>query len=239
MQQLEGDRLKPRLHLNEAVQTEQMPHLCAMESRFLVRRSSEWGSVPPTFEWVFNLKVRPHLHGNTNKAGWGEAYTNICLDCNTRQNVVIHRASEWFSLKYRLQADSVRSASDWTEAVFLSSVTRLHCYACLASACLVRVFVLMWTQLYILKWGKLIKIWHLHQNEWWTHSLWSTNSRRIVFVLCRPISASGQMQHAAFLWHVHICMHTGARLPPFTTSFKCGCGLVVHFLTSDLFLWIV
>ncbi len=52
------------------------------------------------------------------------------------------------SLKYRLQADSVRSASDRTEAVFLSSVTRLHCYVCLASACLARVFVLMWMQLY-------------------------------------------------------------------------------------------
>ncbi len=49
-------------------------------------------------------------------------------------------------LKYRLQADSVCSASDQTEAVFLSSVTRLHCYVCLASACLVRVFVLMYTQ---------------------------------------------------------------------------------------------
>ncbi len=52
------------------------------------------------------------------------------------------------SLKYRLQADSVRSASDWMEAVFLSSFTRLHCYVYLASACLTRVFVLMWMQLY-------------------------------------------------------------------------------------------
>ncbi len=34
------------------------------------------------------------------------------------------------------------------EAVFLSSVTRLHCYTCLASACLARIFVLMWTWLY-------------------------------------------------------------------------------------------
>ncbi len=54
------------------------------------------------------------------------------------------------SLKYRLQADSVRSASDRMEAVFLSSVTLLHCYVCLASACLVCVFVLMWTQLKML-----------------------------------------------------------------------------------------
>ncbi len=51
------------------------------------------------------------------------------------------------SLKYRLQADIVRSASDQTEIVFLSSVTRLHFYICLAWACLARVFVLTWTQL--------------------------------------------------------------------------------------------
>ncbi len=89
--------------------------------------------------------MRPHLH--TNEAGWGGAYANIRFDCNTRQNVVVCRASEWFSLKYRLQADSVHLASDRTEAVFLSSVTHLHCYACLASACLARVFVLMWTRL--------------------------------------------------------------------------------------------
>ncbi len=49
--------------------------------------------------------------------------------------------------EYRLQADSVRSASDLTEAVFLSSVTRLHCYARLASVYLTRIFVLMWTRL--------------------------------------------------------------------------------------------
>ncbi len=95
-----------------------------------------------------SFKVRPHLHANTNEAGRGEAYANIYLDCNTRQNVVICRGSEWFSLKYQLQVDSVRSASDQTEAVFLSSTTRLHCYTCLASACLERVFVLMWTRLY-------------------------------------------------------------------------------------------
>ncbi len=41
----------------------------------------------------------------------------------------------------------VHSASDRTEAVFLSSVTRLHCYTCLASACLARIFVLMWMRL--------------------------------------------------------------------------------------------
>ncbi len=52
------------------------------------------------------------------------------------------------SLKYRLQAVSVRSASDRMEAVFLPSVTRLYCYVCLASACLARIFVLMWMQLY-------------------------------------------------------------------------------------------
>ncbi len=51
------------------------------------------------------------------------------------------------SLKYRLQADSVRSASERTKAVFLSSVTRLHGYICLALAYLAHVFVLMWTQL--------------------------------------------------------------------------------------------
>ncbi len=93
------------------------------------------------------VKVRPHLHVNTNETGWGEAYANICFDCNMRQNVVIYGASEWFSLKYRLQPDSVRSASDQTEAVFLSSVTRLHYYAYLASACLAHIFDLMWTWL--------------------------------------------------------------------------------------------
>ncbi len=92
------------------------------------------------------LKARPHLHANTNEAGRGEAYANICLNCTTRQNVVVRWASEWFSLKYRLQADSVRSVSDRTEGVFLSSVTRLHYYTCLASACLARVFVPMWTR---------------------------------------------------------------------------------------------
>ncbi len=90
-----------------------------------------------------HVKVRPHLHMNTNEAGRDEAYANISLDCNTRKNVVIRRANQWFSLKYRLQADSVRSASDQTEAVFLSSVTRLHCYTCLASAFLGHIFVLM------------------------------------------------------------------------------------------------
>ncbi len=93
------------------------------------------------------LKVRPHLPANTNEAGRGEAYSNICLDYNMMQNVVVRRASEWFSLKYQLQADNVRSASDQTEAVFLSLVTRLHCCACLVSACLARIFVLMWTRL--------------------------------------------------------------------------------------------
>ncbi len=93
------------------------------------------------------VKVLPHLHANTNEAGWDEAYANICLDCYMRQNVVVCRASEWFSLKYRLQVDSVRSASDRTKAVFLSSVTHLHCYACLVSACLARIFVLMWMRL--------------------------------------------------------------------------------------------
>ncbi len=92
-------------------------------------------------------KVRPHLHANTNKAGWGEAYVNICLDSNMRQNVVVRRVSEWFSLKYRFQADSVSSASDRTEAVLLSSVTHLHCYVCLVSACLALVFILMRTRL--------------------------------------------------------------------------------------------
>ncbi len=96
-----------------------------------------------------SLKMRPHLHANTNEAGRGEVFANICIDCNTRQNVVVCRANEWFSLKYRLQVDSVRSASDRIEAVFLSPVTRLHCCACLASAWLGRVFVLMWTGLQI------------------------------------------------------------------------------------------
>ncbi len=40
------------------------------------------------------VKVHPHLHANTNEAGQGEAYTNICLDCNTRQNVIVRQASE-------------------------------------------------------------------------------------------------------------------------------------------------
>ncbi len=39
-----------------------------------------------------------------------------------------------------IPADGVRSASDQTEAVFLSLVTRLHCYTCLVSVCLARVF---------------------------------------------------------------------------------------------------
>ncbi len=114
------------------------------------------------------LKVRPHLHTNTNEAGQGEAYANICFDCNKRQNVVIRRASEWFSLKYRLQADNVRSASDRTEAVFLSSVTRPHCYACLASACLARVFVLMWT------WLKIV-----FQIVWkeWEYKFWDLKAK--------------------------------------------------------------
>ncbi len=55
------------------------------------------------------LKVRPHLHANTDEAGRGGAYANIRFDCNTRQNVVVCRASEWFSLTYRLQVDSVGS----------------------------------------------------------------------------------------------------------------------------------
>ncbi len=67
------------------------------------------------------------------------------------------------SLKYRLQADSVRSASDRTEAVFLSSVTRLHCYVCLASACLMHVFVLMWTQLYMIE-----NLWSDREIDFWT-----------------------------------------------------------------------
>ncbi len=71
------------------------------------------------------LKVRPHLHANTNEAGRGEAYANICLDCNTRQNVVICRVSEWFSLKYRLPMDSVRSVSDQQRQF---SSPRLHVY---------------------------------------------------------------------------------------------------------------
>ncbi len=63
------------------------------------------------------------------------------------------------SLKYQLQADSVRSVSDQTEAVFFSSVTRLHCYVCLASACLLRVFVLMWTQLNLGEENCLCSVW--------------------------------------------------------------------------------
>ncbi len=98
-------------------------------------------------QYVHHIKVRPHLHANTNEAGQGEACATRCHDCKTRQNVVVHRASEWFTLKYWLQADSVHLASDRTDAVFLSSVTRLHCYACLASACLAHVFVLMWMRL--------------------------------------------------------------------------------------------
>ncbi len=89
-------------------------------------------------------------------------HKHICLNCNTRQNVVVCQASEWFSLKYRLQADSVCSDSDWTEAVFLSSVTGLHCYTCLISACFARIFVLMWTRLskWIVDLG--IKILYIH-----------------------------------------------------------------------------
>ncbi len=62
------------------------------------------------------------------------------------------------SLKYRLQADSVHLASDQTEAVFFSSVTRLYCYVCLALACLARIFVLMWTQLYAAMFGCYVTI---------------------------------------------------------------------------------
>ncbi len=110
-------------------------------------KSKWWNSRMFHAHGTCKLKVRPHLHTHTNEAGRGEEYANICLDCNTRQNVVVCRASEWFSFKYRLQADSIDSASDRTEAVFLSSVTHLHCYACHASACLTRVFVLMWMRL--------------------------------------------------------------------------------------------
>ncbi len=118
-------------------------HLCINGLNECLRWKCKPG-ITQIFRGSVSLKVRPHLHTNTN-----EAYANICLDCNTMQNVVFCRASEWFSLKYQLQADSIRSASDRAEAVFLSSVTRLHCYACLALACLVRVFVLMWTRLNI------------------------------------------------------------------------------------------
>ncbi len=59
---------------------------------------------------VSQVKVRPHLHANTNEAGRSEAYANICLDCNTRQNVVVRRSTSKsvclrmkFSLKYRLR----------------------------------------------------------------------------------------------------------------------------------------
>ncbi len=92
----------------------------------------------------YGASISAHEH---KRGSQGEAYANICLDCNTRQNVVVCRATECFSLKYQLQADSVCLASDWTEAVFLSLVTHLHCYACLALACLAHVFVLMWTRL--------------------------------------------------------------------------------------------
>ncbi len=33
--------------------------------------------------WEVSVKVHPHLHANTNEAGRGEAYANICLDCNS------------------------------------------------------------------------------------------------------------------------------------------------------------
>ncbi len=72
------------------------------------------------------FKVCPHLHANTNEAGRGEAYANRCLDCNMRQNVVVRRASEWFSLKYWFQADSVHSTSDRTQRQFSSPW--LHVY---------------------------------------------------------------------------------------------------------------
>ncbi len=39
-------------------------------------------------------------------------------------------------------------------------------------------------------------------------------------------SASGETQLAAPLWHIHICMLTGARL----ASFKCGHGLTINWL---------
>ncbi len=141
------------------------------------------------------IKVRRHLHANTNEAGRGEAYVNICLDCNTRQNVVIHGASEWFSLKC------------------------LHCYTCFALACLAHVFVLMWTRLIgastsacehktrqaevrhmrtyalIATRGKMLSF-----TEPVNDSLWSTDSRWIAFV--QP--QTKQMQFSSPRLHVYI-----------------------------------
>ncbi len=61
------------------------------------------------------------------KTGWGA------------ENFILPRTQKCLDTPLHLAADR-------TEAVFLSLVTRLHCYICLASGCLARVFVLMWTQ---------------------------------------------------------------------------------------------
>ncbi len=83
---------------------------------------------------------------SARKHKWGRPRRGICEHMPWLQHEAkcCRSLSQWMILlKYRLQADSVCSAWDRTEAVFLSSITRLHCYACLASACLTRVFVLM------------------------------------------------------------------------------------------------
>ncbi len=98
--------------------------------------------------------------------------------------------SQWMILlKYRLQADSVRSASDRAEPVFLSSVTHLHCYACLALACLAHVFVLMWTRLNMC-------IPHV-ENGWVMQNFWSNphtyhhfHSKWNIVICCLPLDTT-------------------------------------------------
>ncbi len=140
--------------------------------------------------------VRPHLHANTNEAGRDETYANICLDCNTRQNVVVRRASEWFSLKYRLQADSVGSASDRTEAF---SSPWLRCvHICTqtqtrqAKARHTRTYALIATR------GKMLSF-----AEPVNDSPWSTYSRRIAFV--RP--QTEQRQFSSPRLYIYITTH--------------------------------
>ncbi len=91
-----------------------------------------------------------------------------------------------FSFKYRLQAESVCLASDQTEAVFLSSVTHLHCYTCLALACLAHVFVL--------KAGTDYRTYSMAQPPWhprtWCSRVWEK------MLVAQTAAAAGPNQHS-------------------------------------------
>ncbi len=99
--------------------------------------------------------------------------------------------------------DSVRSASDQTEAVFLSSVTHLHCYTCFASACLARVFVLMWM------WLKKETRQKLSEGFFWQWlDLWCARTLWLVFWVGYPECISSE--HCAYLHHLAFWFHAGS-----------------------------